>query len=766
MNSKPGITEQSFDQRNNDKFTFLKSYDEYEEEKQKINSYLQIKFKFNEKVEFFKNKNGNFIGKFQYNLTLKDEYIENTKYIYKIVIYDKDLFPLYANNINGGLHCICEIEEKQQNYLLFSQNNYLYSLLKYTYNPNIILDMKIYLICQVNTNIYIISNDIGTYLYKGSIFEETRKNLENSKIIGEGKIKLGIKINSIIVALVTKDYLKIVNLIKEEQNIVYGKDKIYDEFCENCYNLFISKNNTNILLLVCQKNEKNGVLIIEFKNESCFEPLFFEIEDFEIQCFMRIEKLYEESTIKAFSENYDKEYFYFLFGGKNKDKSIIKLVKISKDGKSMDVVKDIWTNKYSSRFNSINQYQSNFLLINFGGEETIMVDIINKNNSEQNTIELLEYQSKEKSYTEDEEQNSYQNIKSKIVQTESTDNLIKFTKPLNNDDYFIGQDNKIFVIDNSFSYKYIKPLEHNYFLYCICPKSEDEIFVCRSNGLYKINLKEKKKLYKINDMIYYLILKIKDNDYIISLNEGTFRIKKDISLICKEDLKEEICISKKAFKIGKLIQKNNKSIVILMLNINNNEGYLIIIDIDNNINYYILIKNRYPYNLSENSIILFQTKENPNNYIFLCSTEKLKDFHKNGILALNINLDNLSNKAILELFYDTYDFRINSMILYERGNNDFEKYFLIGGSSDSYDFEIRLMKIKYSDDKRDCLFLDTIKNVFNIKDIQNYFSYSLQPICKGHLLTSSNKEFYLYKIETEVEKKENQGDLLYNLLGN
>jgi len=106
------------------------------------------------------------------------------------------------------------------------------------------------------------------------------------------------------------------------------------------------------------------------------------------------------------------------------------------------------------------------------------------------------------------------------------------------------------------------------------------------------------------------------------------------------------------------------------------------------------------------------------------------------------------------------------MILYEEGNNDFEKYFLIGGSSDSYDFEIRLMKIKYSDGKRDCLFLDTIKNVFNIKDIQNYFSYSLQPICKGYLLTSSNKEFYLYKIETEVEKKENQGDLLYNLLGN
>ena len=562
-----------------------------------------------------------------------------------------------------------------------------------------------------------------------------------------------------------KTCLVIANLNNiNDQEILNTKEK-YSDFCENNYYLFESENKTKILLLLCKKSGKNGILKIEFINGHNSKD-FFEINDFEIHCFTRIEKLYEKSIIKAFSENYDKDYIYFLFCGKQNNENKIKLFKFSLDGKSLGEVKVIYNEKNSSKFNSIYQYQSNFLLVNYIGGETKILYIINKKNSEQNTIELLKYKSKEKSYREDEEQNSYQNIKSKIVQTESTNNLIKFIYPLNNEDYFIGQDNKIFVIDNSFSFKYKENLENDYCLYCICPKSENEIFICRSNGLYKKNLKDDKKLSKINDMIYYLILKIKDNDYIVSLNEGTFRIKKDISLICKEDLKKEICISNKTYKIGKLIQKNNKSIVILMLNINNDEGYLRIIDIDNNINYYIFIKNIYPYNLSENSIILFQTKENPNNYIFLCSTEKLKDFHKNGILALNINLDNLSNKAILELFYDTNDFRINSMILYERGNNDFEKYFLIEGNSDSYDFEIKLMKIKYSDGKRDCLFLDTIKNVFNIKDIQNIFSNSLQLIYEGHLLTSSNNEFYLHKIETEVEKKENQGDLLYNLLGN
>ena len=202
-----------------------------------------------------------------------------------------------------------------------------------------------------------------------------------------------------------------------------------------------------------------------------------------------------------------------------------------------------------------------------------------------------------------------------------------------------------------------------------------------------------------------------------------------------------------------------------MDNINDEEGDLIIIDIDNKENKYISI-NKYPYVLSKNSIILLQTKENPNNYIFLCATKKLKDNQKNGLLAFNINIEKPFYKGILESFYDINNFRINSMTICERGNNDNEKnsaLFLVGGNIDSYDFEIRLFKIMYLDgNKNDYVFLECIKKVIYYKDIQKCYSYIVQSIANGQLIFSSNYEIYLYRIRTEVEKEEKKKYLLHN----
>ena len=91
-------------------------------------------------------------------------------------------------------------------------------------------------------------------------------------------------------------------------------------------------------------------------------------------------------------------------------------------------------------------------------------------------------------------------------------------------------------------------------------------------------------------MIYYVISKIKEKDYIVSIDKGTFRVKRDISSINGKDLINENMISDKANKIGTLIQINNKNLVILMNNIKNEEGDLKIIVIDNIENNYFQIK--------------------------------------------------------------------------------------------------------------------------------------------------------------------------------
>ena len=66
-------------------------------------------------------------------------------------------------------------------------------------------------------------------------------------------------------------------------------------------------------------------------------------------------------------------------------------------------------------------------------------------------------------------------------------------------------------------------------------------------------------------MKFYLILKIKDNDYIVSHDKGTFRVKRDLPSINEKDLKKEEKISDKAYKIGLLMQRNNSVVGFLTL---------------------------------------------------------------------------------------------------------------------------------------------------------------------------------------------------------
>ena len=76
------------------------------------------------------------------------------------------------------------------------------------------------------------------------------------------------------------------------------------------------------------------------------------------------------------------------------------------------------------------------MIINYCGGNTIILDIINIKNNEQNTVDLVKYENKSiiriLSDTNDKNKDSYQNIEQKLVKLGPIDNLIKFVYQLSN----------------------------------------------------------------------------------------------------------------------------------------------------------------------------------------------------------------------------------------------------------------------------------------------------------------------------------------------
>ena len=114
---------------------------------------------------FTKINNGKFITIFNYKNISKDECVRNEKYINKIVVKNENLIPLNENKINGKVLFINEIEEENQSYLIFSQNDRLYRISKDTINPKFIADIKAYLILQINSKKYLINLKILSLIF-------------------------------------------------------------------------------------------------------------------------------------------------------------------------------------------------------------------------------------------------------------------------------------------------------------------------------------------------------------------------------------------------------------------------------------------------------------------------------------------------------------------------------------------------------------------------------------------------------------------------
>jgi len=141
-------------------------------------------------------------------------------------------------------------------------------------------------------------------------------------------------------------------------------------------------------------------------------------------------------------------------------------------------------------------------------------------------------------------------------------NLVKLyqLKYKNKDYLFIIIKNRIFITKNIC--KIIKEFYFPHEIRCFFQKSESEVFICSSDGLYKITIIDEKdeskaRLDKINDMKYNFIEKIKDNDYIVS-NEFNPKIYKELKDIKSINNEEFIIRTKDKYYIFS-IEKNKKT---------------------------------------------------------------------------------------------------------------------------------------------------------------------------------------------------------------
>jgi hypothetical protein len=360
-------------------------------------------------------------------------------------------------------------------------------------------------------------------------------------------------------------------------------------------------------------------------------------------------------------------------GGNQSTKKIIKLYKINLDDKTLQDVKNIWGKNnnnpyYPNKLKSIIiQYKNDYSIIIFENGKTVNFNFHNFNlknekeimktkenedfyeeinefwdkMNEQDTIELVKIWYKKHKNPKNNYNKYYgQNLVKSLYQIKNKNNLY----------LFIVLKNRIFVYNN---FEIIDEFYISHEIRCFCQKSESEVFICSSNGLYKITIiinENRARLDKLNDLKYNFIERIKDNDYIVSieLNQKPYRKLRDIQSINEEEfiirIKDEYYI----FSIEK-----NKNTYRELRDIQSIDEEKFIIRIKDTDYIFSIKKNKKTYR--ELSDLLSINKEdsfNPNNENKI---KKISDHaYKTGVLMemnnkikviLMDNIDNIDNNV-------------------------------------------------------------------------------------------------------------------------
>ena len=252
-----------------------------------------------------------------------------------------------------------------------------------------------------------------------------------------------------------------------------------------------------------------------------------------------------------------------------------------------------------------------------------------------------------------------------------------------------------------------------YYIAEIKENDENYVIICQDNKIYKLG-KDFNKLEFI-DMEINLILKIKNYEYVISNNNGTFKYEGSILKITKENLEiEKKKISDKKYNLGVLI--NERTIVLCNnkdnIPFNKNEYQLMVYNINE-----MKIKFELPRGFSENcyallsvkNYMIFEENEIENNMLlYYCKNDKKWVVIENDYAKLLENDDfnfevicflpiKINVEETINAFSEKYDEKYN--------------YLLVGGYS-RYDNNFKENKIKLY------IFTEYYNNIKKSKDIR------------------------------------------------
>ena len=309
----------------------------------------------------------------------------------KLIVYD---YKYISHEIKQLKESIYNISEKQSNnaniteiivccsyniYLIYLDNKKCQFFFFEKYE---ISNMHFFLCYELKKNHYVISGETSTiYCEDFFINKNSKSKFENIEVLNNDVFRSGIKINDNIVALSSnsvikhgQDNLSFYNIETQETKNIFGYSYIYGTNGLSLMNIKGKK----ILLCACKKylpEQKNGILIIDLStiNNDNISEIFFETNNFEVNCFCPILDIKNKNKDKYDGDNIKyKETEYFFVGGFDEEKGegIIQLYK---------AFYDIEENHISIEYLQDIEFKSNDIFKGEGSITCIEQSIINGN---------------------------------------------------------------------------------------------------------------------------------------------------------------------------------------------------------------------------------------------------------------------------------------------------------------------------------------------------------------------------------------------------
>ena len=432
---------------------------------------------------------------------------------------------------------------------------------------------------------------------------------------------------------------------------------------------------------------------------------------------------------------------------------------------------------YSSKSpnNSIKTESNVFKMISSSNNEIIKIEDKNEEeDKKKQNVKLKEYPSSILKYVENDISLKSPSLKVKVEKYEILQfckiigihrKNCEFIKELSNG-YFIsgGKDNKLILYNCYFSnileIKEFSDWSYNiYEPQNIMAKIDEEIhlitFFNDKPVLVVINTKKKeyKKILEYKDLKYISnCLKMNSKDYIFCSKYGSFSIFDAFQLNIEENNKKNY-LNTNSYK-GAI--KINENIAVITSNrvIAGGEDKLLFYN-SNSKKFFNKIEG-YSFIESLNGLAIMPREEiETKNKIILCACKKYFSNQKNGILLININIEDEENKLVQ--FYDTENYEVYCFCpilnLDNKDNKDFNpskkhkikisdtNFFLVGGfDKDKNQGIIKLYKIIFSEDlsKPKIEFIQDIiiKKNKNFKGFKRPISCMIQSRLTGNILIS------------------------------